>query len=231
MAESASPTTHERQPGWPEIAVALGVYLVLIMALGLWMVQMPADQAAFRGIVGMAANGVAGVVALLAAVALRIRSFRSFGFRPATRNWLLISLGLGVVAFGLSFIVEGIYFTFVTEVNTQADFQAAAAGGPLSLAILLITGALFTPFGEEVVFRGVIASALKRYGVWAGVLGSAVIFAAVHGPSVIFFDALMVGIIAGFAFWKTNSLWPPLVIHVVYNGLHLLYYSMLPAPA
>jgi len=215
------------QPGWPEIAVALITYLILIAALGLWMVQTSDEQAGLRGIIGMAANGVAGAIALLAAFALRIRDFRAFGFRATELKWLLAGAALGVFAFGLSFIIEGIYFLFITEVNTQADFQAAAHGGALSLLALLITGALFTPFGEEVVFRGVIANALNRYGMWAGVVGSAAIFAVVHGPSVILLDAFMAGILTGILFRKTGSLWPSLAVHVVYNGLHLLYYSML----
>ncbi len=223
----SSSTEPHVQPGWPEIAVALTTYLILIAALGLWMVQTSDEQAAMRGIVGMAANGVAGAIALLAAFAMRIRDFRAFGFRATERKWLLTGAALGVFAFGLSFIIEGIYFRFITEVNTQADFQAAAHGGALSLLVLLITGAFFTPFGEEVVFRGVIANALNRYGARAGVVGSAAIFAVVHGPSVILLDAFMVGILTGILFRETRSLWPSLVIHSVYNGLHLVYYSTL----
>ncbi len=215
------------RPGWPEITIGLVTYLVLILAIGLSMMTFPDDQAGLRGIFGMAANGVAGCVALWAANRLRIRDWCTFGFQYAALKWVLIGAVLGVVAFGLSFLIEGLYFSFITEVNTQADFQAAAKGGILSLSILALTGALFTPFGEEVLFRGVIANALNRYGAWAGIFGSAVIFAAVHGPSVIFWNAFMVGIMTGFLFRRTNSLWPVLATHAIYNGLHLLYYATL----
>lgn len=220
-------TQETQRPGWPEIAVALFCYLVLIVVIALWMVQIPDEQAAWRGIVGMATNGVAGAVAFFAAFALRIRDLRAFGFRAVERKWLLVGVALGFVAFGLSFLIEGVYFLFVTEENTQADFQAAAMGGVLSLLVLLITGALLTPLGEELVFRGVIANALNRYGMWPGVMGSAAIFAVVHGPSVILLDAFMVGIVVGILFRKTNSIWPGVVVHVAYNGLWLLYYSMM----
>ncbi|WP_245521714.1 CPBP family intramembrane glutamic endopeptidase [Rhizobium leguminosarum] len=46
-------------------------------------------------------------------------------------------------------------------------------------------GAIFTPFGEEILFRGVVANALNRYGVFAGVVLSSIIFGLVHGVSVI----------------------------------------------
>lgn len=216
-----------RSPGWPEVAVALITYVVLILALSVvWLLRIPDGQAAWRGIAGMAMNGVIGTVALLAAVAIRIRDFRAFGFRKATSRWLLIGAGLGGVAFVLSLIIERVYFSFITEIDTQADFQAAAQAGTLSLLILVFSGAVLTPFGEEAVFRGVIANALNRYGPWAGIVGSALIFAAVHGPSVIFFNAFMAGILTGYLFRQTTSIWPGFATHVIYNGIWLVVYSV-----
>lgn len=215
-----------RRPGWPEIAVGLLVYLALIGLVAAWLLRTPDAQAALRGIVGMAANGAAGTVAMLAACAFRIRDLRPFGFRSTSRAWLLAGAALGILAFGLSFVVEYVYFLFVVEPNTQGDFQAAARAGPQSFTLLLVAGALLTPLGEEVLFRGVVASALNRHGAWAGVLGSAAIFAIAHGPSVILLDAFLVGLLTGALFRKTSSLWPALAVHVVYNALHLLYYAV-----
>ena len=216
-----------RSPGWPEVAVALTVYIALIVALGVfWLLRIPDQQSALRGIVGMAMNGVVGTVALLAAFTIRIRDFGAFGFRNVAMRWLLAGFVLGAVAFVLSLGIERVYFSFITEPNNQADFQAAATAGLFSLLILIFSGAILTPFGEEAVFRGVIANALNRYGAWAGVAASAFIFAAAHGPSVIFVNALMVGVLTGALFRRTNSVWPGFVTHVVYNGVWLIVYSL-----
>lgn len=215
-----------RSPGWPEIAAALITYVALIAALSVfWLLRIADEHAAWRGIVGMAMNGIVGSIALLAAYLIRIRDLRAFGFRKTTRQWLLIGAGLGVVAFFFSLIIEHIYFSFITEVNNQADFQAAAKAGLLSLCVLVFSGAILTPFGEEVVFRGVIANALNRYGPWAGIVGSALIFGAAHGPSVIFFNAFMAGILTGYLFRRTNSVWPGFITHFVYNAIWLVVYS------
>ncbi|MBK4217658.1 CPBP family intramembrane metalloprotease [Paracoccus caeni] len=225
-ATTISAVEQRKLPGWPEALTGLAIYLVLIMLIGVAMLNMPDEQAALRGIFGMAANGVAGTLALLAAFSIRIRDLRAFGFRATEGRWLLIAVAMGLAAFILSILIEGIYFSFMPPETTQDDFMAAATSGPLALFIIVTTGALLTPFGEEVLFRGVIASALNKYGAWAGILGSATIFAAVHGPSVIFFNALLVGILTGFVFRKSGSLWPALLIHVVFNGLWLLTYSL-----
>lgn len=213
-------------PGWPELAVALITYAALIVTLSvLWLLRIPDEQAAWRGIVGMAMNGIVGCIALFAAYLIRIRNFRAFGFRKTTGRWLLIGAVFGVAAFFLSLLIEHIYFSFITEVNNQADFQAAARAGVFSLLVLVFSGAILTPFGEEIVFRGVIANALNRYGAWAGIVDSALIFGAVHGPSVIFFNAFMAGILTGYLFRKTNSVWPGFVTHFVFNAIWLVVYS------
>ena len=223
ISMSPAPTV---SPGLPELAAALISYLLLLGLIGLLLIQITDEHAGLRGIVGMATNGVAGIFALSAAFVLRIRELRAFGFQGVERRWLFAGAVLGVVAIGLSLLIEHAYSLFVTGVNTQADFQAAARGGPLALIVIIFTGAVLTPLGEEIVFRGVIANALNRYGVWPGVVGSAAIFAVVHGPSVIMFDAFMVGILAGALFRKTNAVWPGLVLHVTYNGIWLLIYSL-----
>jgi uncharacterized protein len=227
MSSSTKPAISKARPGWPETLTALFLFLIGIVLLGVWMSQISDRQAILRINLGGAGVGIVSLVAFLAAYALRVRDLRAFGFRMTERKWLLVGVALGAVAFGGCFIVEGVYFHFVTEPNNQADFQTAAQGGMLSLFILLITGAIITPLGEEFVFRGVIANALNRYGAWAGVVGSAAVFGLSHGLNVIFFDAFMVGVIVGILFRKTNSVWPGVVVHIVYNGLTLLYYSIL----
>lgn len=224
--ELPMPPTPTASPGWPEIAAGLISYLLLLALIAVLLLKIPDEQAALRGVVGMAVNGVAGVLALLAAFSLRIRDFRAFGFRAVEKRWLLAGAVLGLAAVGLSVLIEHVYFLFITEVNTQGDFQAAARAGPLMLLVLIFTGAILTPLGEEVLFRGVIANALNRYGIWPGVVGSAAIFAVVHGPSVILLDAFMAGILTGLLFRKTGSVWPGFALHDVYNGSWLLIYGL-----
>lgn len=215
-----------RRPGWPEVAVALITYLLFLGIVSVVILRMPDEQAVLRGNFGMAGNGIAGVAALAAAYSLRIRDLGAFGFRAIPWRWRLVGAAIGIAAYGVSRVMESVYFLFVTESNTQADFQAGATGGTWSLLILLFTGAVLTPLGEEAVFRGVIANSLNRYGAWVGVVGSALIFAAMHGPSVIFLNALLVGILAAILFRKTASIWPGLLVHVVFNGLWLVTYAL-----
>ncbi len=206
------------RPGWPEILVGLAVFTVLLVGFALVYGQLPRDQIVLQGIVGSTAGGFAGVGAFAAAFGLRIRTLAPFGFRPASRNRLLLAVGLGVVGYGLNLIIQFAYTAVFGKDNPQAILHAAARGGVLAFVASTLGGALFTPFGEEILFRGVVANGLNRYGALAGVGLSAVIFGLVHGVSVIMPVAIMVGLLSGALFRRTGSVWPSIVLHCVYNG-------------
>lgn len=218
-------STPLKRPGWKEAAIALVSYFVLLAIMSAFMLRIPDEQAALRGNFGMAGNGIVGVLAFAIAASLRIRDLRVFGFRMVPWTWMLAGAAIGLAAYGVSHLIESAYFLLVTEVNTQADFQAGAKEGIVPLLILLFTGALLTPLGEELVFRGVIANALNRHSAGIGIVGSALIFAAAHGPSVIFFNAFLIGILTAVLFRRTLSIWPGFVVHVVFNGLWLVTYA------
>ncbi|WP_246711134.1 CPBP family intramembrane glutamic endopeptidase [Rhizobium leguminosarum] len=102
--------------------------------------------------------------------------------------------------------------------DPQSILHAAARGGPLPFLLSFLGGAIFTPFGEEILFRGVVANALNRYGAFAGVVLSSIIFGIAHGVSVILPVAIMVGLLSAILFRATGSVWPSVVLHCVYNA-------------
>jgi len=98
-------------------------------------------------------------------------------------------------------------------------YAEGASGGTLSLVLALVFLAVATPIGEEMLFRGVVTTALLRYGAVIGVLGSAVIFALVHGLNSAIGTAFVVGLIAGELLRRSGSIWPGVVVHVVTNSI------------
>ncbi len=93
-----------------------------------------------------------------------------------------------------------------------------AVYGTVPFLSSFLGGAIFTPFSEEILFRGVVANALNRYGAFAGIVVSSIIFGLAHGVSVILTIAIMVGILSAVLFRATGSVWPSVVLHSVYNG-------------
>lgn len=71
--------------------------------------------------------------------------------------------------------------------------------------------------GEELLFRGVVTSALLRWGPVVGVVGSAFVFAVMHFNVAVAITAFVVGLIAAELRRRSDSIWPAFVVHVVNN--------------
>lgn len=93
-----------------------------------------------------------------------------------------------------------------------------AAGSPRWCFSLLFL-AVLTPIGEELLFRGVVTTALLRYGGLVGVIGSALVFASAHGFNPAFFTAIVVGLVAAEVRRRSGSVRPGVLVHVVNNLL------------
>lgn len=208
------------RPGWPEILIGLVTYVLLLLSFGVLMGFLPGNDPVLMGIIGSTAGGVVGLGAFAAAYSLRIRNLRPFGFKSVSPRWLMIAAGTGIVGYGLNLIIQFAYLALFGTGDPQGILHAAARGGPLPFFLSLLGGAIFTPFGEEILFRGVVANALNRYGAFAGVVLSAIIFGLAHGVSVIMPLAVMVGLLAAILLRATGSIWPCVILHCVYNGMN-----------
>jgi membrane protease YdiL (CAAX protease family) len=211
---------HDRRPGWPELLTGLSAFAVLLVPFGLILGRVAQDDPVLQGVVGSTAGGFVGVGAFSAACALRIRVLRPFGFRPVADKWLFIATCLGTLGYGMSLLIQYAFLAWFGNGDPQGVLHAAARGGVLPFTASFFGGAILTPFGEEILFRGVVANALNRYGAWAGVGLSSVIFGLFHGLNVILPIAIMVGVLSGLLFRRTGSIWPSVVLHCVYNGLN-----------
>lgn len=72
-------------------------------------------------------------------------------------------------------------------------------------------------FAEELLFRGVIESGFKKWGMKVAVGFSALIFMIMHGSALQTVHQLIIGILIGYVFYKTNNLWLGVLIHFFNN--------------
>lgn len=215
------------RPGWPELIVG-GITYAGTLLLGIWWIDStPAELGELRGYISYFVSGATGVLALTAAVLTRRRPLASFGIRATTRKWILIAIVAGFGVYWVNQVVALGYIALFGNDSPQADYQAAASGGILSLAVTLVLGAGLTGLGEEVFFRGVVANVLWKHGAWAGVLVSALIFAVVHGFNLILPIAFVVGVVNAIIFRRSGSIWPCVIVHVMYNGISNVGFMLL----
>jgi uncharacterized protein len=207
-------------PGWPELLVGVAVFTVVAYETGRFVLTPLALPSGAEDLAYTALSGVAGILGFLAAWALRVRSVRAFGVRATTVRWVLVGLAGGLLAFVATRLLGLVIGALgLQPENYQQTYTDAGSGGPASVALSLVFLALLTPLGEELTFRGAVATALLRYGPVVGVVGSALVFALVHGFTVYFFTALVVGLVTGELRRRSGSVWPGVAAHVVNNAL------------
>ncbi|WP_414589569.1 lysostaphin resistance A-like protein [Scytonema sp. PCC 10023] len=170
------------------------------------------------GLIFTALSGVAGIAGFSAAALLRIRSWSAFSVRRVSRQWLLIGVGAGLVAFVVKGLATLAYTAITGDSSTpQTMYAEGGSGGVLSLILATLFLGILTPLGEELLFRGVIANVLLRYGSVFGVVSSALIFALVHGINIVFPTALVMGLVGAELLRRSGSVWPAVIVHVVIN--------------
>ena len=86
----------------------------------------------------------------------------------------------------------------------------------------LLVSVVFAPIFEEILCRGIILESYRtNYGVIAGWLWSSFFFGVIHGHLSSMFSASILGLILGYAYIRSNSIFSVIILHALNNGLAL----------
>jgi len=153
---------------------------------------------------------------------------------PKPINYLLILVLMVVLTPFLSWVIE------MNANMTLPDFMSAIEqwmrdsehnaeqltkafltfNGIGSLFYVLIIVAVIPAVGEELLFRGVLQKIFINWsknphiGIWI----TAILFSALHMQFFGFFPRLMLGVLFGYIFYWSRSLWIPILGHFINNG-------------
>lgn len=100
----------------------------------------------------------------------------------------------------------------------------ALTKGPLvSRLVMIACVAVVGPVVEELVFRGFMWDALRKFTSPLGaMIGSSILFAVYHMDPVQSTALLITAFTLGWVRWVTGSIWPCVVVHIVNNSLGVL---------
>ena len=90
----------------------------------------------------------------------------------------------------------------------------------LGYIFLFLAVVIVAPIGEEIVFRGFLQKFLEKYwkDITRAVLVTSLFFAMIHFNPFWTIQIYLLGVILGFLAWKTNSVIPSIVLHIINNG-------------
>lgn len=93
---------------------------------------------------------------------------------------------------------------------------------PASFWQLFLIVAIVPPICEELAFRGFILSGLRHMGhKWRAIVVSSIFFGLAHALLQQSIGAALVGIVLGYLAVQCGSLLPPILYHILHNGLAL----------
>lgn len=121
----------------------------------------------------------------------------------------------------VTLVVNGIYESFFNKEPTPQVALELLSGEGTSFAIkmvIAIAAVVVAPLVEEIYFRGVIFRGLvPLVGLRLAVAGSALLFAIVHGSLCSLLPLSVVGAILALAYWRSRTLWLPILMHSCFN--------------
>lgn len=100
-------------------------------------------------------------------------------------------------------------------ISTTANYQ---------LVIQFFTLAVVPAFVEEYLFRGMILTNLLPYGKTSAILASAALFGIMHQNVGQLFYATVAGLVLGYIYVKSRSIWPCILLHFI-NNFYSLFNS------
>ena len=108
--------------------------------------------------------------------------------------------------------------------TTEKMLNVNTIGG-LLLNLLVI--ALIPAIGEELTFRGVLQQGLMRkMNPHLAIFLSAAIFSFIHFQFYGFLPRMFLGLLLGYMFYITGSLWTSILMHFVNNGTAVVVYYL-----
>lgn len=137
----------------------------------------------------------------------------TFGEAFSSRN---LYLWTAVAAIGL--LIFNVAVEFYLPLPEEPDVMETLLQ-MMQNPVGILSVCLIGPLAEEVIFRGAIERRLleKNWNPWFAIVISALFFAVAHFNFAQGFTATIIGIFMGWVYYRTRSIWPTVVIHVVNN--------------
>lgn len=148
-------------------------------------------------------------------ILLRRRKLHPTALQWRSSFFKLLPIGL-LMLFGFNYIVGELMTYLPNYEQMLADYKTMFEG--INMQYLLIGGVFVGPICEEIIFRGIIQEGfIHTYDGPRALLYSAIIFGVIHLMPLQVINAFLAGILLGWIYWKTRSLWIVMILHILNN--------------
>lgn len=201
------------------LVLTLGSYLLASLIVAKLLNDFGLVNSPVTGIALFATQLAMLLPALIVAARYR-RPLHDLGFRPF--RWLSVvelffALGLGFSAS----ILWGLFLLFFDK-QAQPPILPIFGDGVTGFVVAYVVGALVAPLVEEVVFRGFLfGGLLGTFSAPVAMALSALVFAGLHLQPFAFPVLFILGLLMALLYYRSGSLWLPILMHFVINSVGL----------
>ena len=221
------------------------VVLYLIIFIVVQIIMMYAGAGIWAGIKGegyqatlqSASTGGNAILTALVSVfcsVITLIIFLKTKWTPLTRGYLLskpwgtllwvVLFALGTII-PLSFLYEQLGIEMDENTQQIITSMMKEPWGYVAVGIL-------APLAEEVVFRGAILRTLlgimSKKNHWVAIIISAALFGLAHFNEAQFINALLMGLLLGWMYYRTGSLVPGILLHWINNTMAYVLTNIMP---
>ncbi len=217
-------------PTWPyrklDFLWMAGIFLIFA-AMSVSNTAVDAEKVAFtpQVLLGSIAFHVMLTMITLAVIIFRIGPVAWLGLRWKHWPWVLLIAPATVV--GMWIMFGGLhalgYMKWMEALGVEAVQDSVkllqTATDPMVLILMAVAAVLVAPVSEEIVFRGYLYPAAKKFaGPWMAAICTGLVFAAAHGSLAALLPLFIFGVVLAVLYEKTGSIWAPVAVHFCFNG-------------
>lgn len=155
-------------------------------------------------------------------------------------NFLMISLLMILltipVVYVISFVINEILASSLfssLDLCTRDEYlkdiydRLLLSSSPIEICANIIVIAVVPAICEEFFFRGVVQNFMLRNieNKNLSIFLSSAVFSLVHFQASEFVSRLVLGFVIGYAYFKSKSLWIPILMHALNNIIAILFYT------
>lgn len=187
------------------------------------------------GVIGFHASVIVSEIVAFVAVPLLLRRLFDTGWSTWTRKpdvgaafwvWCLTAVvSFAIVQSNLPVLLDRIWPIPKEQFDLYRD--RLSAGSPSEFMLLLLVAAIVPGICEELAFRGLIQTGLRRsFGVNHAIIWGGAMFALLHLNPWNFVGLWSFGSLLGYLRERTGSIYPSIIAHMANNSLALVIFAM-----
>ena len=192
--------------------------------LGIYLAE---DSFAFRFL----PNAVGGIVLMVGSLIVAKLTFThglKRGFALSMRHWLYDSARGLIGALAVLPVCYALWYATVQLLPIDKPpvhqmLTMIAEGSRAQQIAIIIAAVVLAPLGEEMFFRGLLQTLLRKYlhSPWLAVVLSSVAFAAVHLPIQTMPPIFVLSIVLGYNYERCGRLYASILMHALFNAANI----------